>query len=251
MKATKSAEKSADKVVDPTSIEVLSEETQQTSTDIITRASAVTVIVTDEELVQAGQLDKALADLIKAVEAEYKPAIKRWNDGHKTEIARMNKWLLPLEAGRKELKRVIGLCMDAREVARRQEEERLRIQAQAEADKLAEDEKNNRVQALVDAGKVDEAAELMVDDVVVEFVAPVKVETVKPVGFGMSMVDSWSAELTDFRALIKAVADGRVPAMALEANMVFLNGQARTMKSTLDFPGVRAVKTSSPRSSGR
>jgi hypothetical protein len=41
--------------------------------------------------------------------------------------------------------------------------------------------------------------------------------------------------------LVKAVAAGTVPLNAIQANSTFLNNQARAMKETLAYPGVKAV----------
>jgi DICT domain-containing protein len=51
----------------------------------------------------------------------------------------------------------------------------------------------------------------------------------------------WSAELTDLKALAKAVVEGRVPEMAISANMTYLNGRARQEKDKLNIDGVKAV----------
>lgn len=60
---------------------------------------------------------------------------------------------------------------------------------------------------------------------------------------GITTSDRWSAEVTDLMELVKAVAAGTVPLRAIEANAVFLNQQAVSMKSDLNYPGVRAVST--------
>ena len=70
---------------------------------------------------------------------------------------------------------------------------------------------------------------------------PVIASTVTKVA-GISTRETWKAELTSKTDLIKAVAAGTVPAMALEVNMTFLNSQARAMKGELAYPGVKAVK---------
>ncbi len=53
----------------------------------------------------------------------------------------------------------------------------------------------------------------------------------------------WSAEVTDFPALVQAVAAGRVPIDVLSADQPSLNRHAVARKSNLDWPGVRAVGT--------
>ena len=52
------------------------------------------------------------------------------------------------------------------------------------------------------------------------------------------MREVWSCNVTDLKALVEAVAKGRVPLMALQANTVFLGQQARSMKGELRYPGV-------------
>jgi len=50
----------------------------------------------------------------------------------------------------------------------------------------------------------------------------------------------WDAEVIDFKTLAKAAVDGKVSINALSPNTVFLGQQARSLKSTMNFPGVRA-----------
>jgi len=58
---------------------------------------------------------------------------------------------------------------------------------------------------------------------------------------GISVREVWSAEVTSFMQLVQAVAQGKVPILALTANTTFLNSQARSLKGTMNIPGVRAV----------
>ena len=50
----------------------------------------------------------------------------------------------------------------------------------------------------------------------------------------------WKHEVVDLMALVGAVASGNAPALALKADSVFLGEQARSLKNTMNFPGVRA-----------
>ena len=59
-------------------------------------------------------------------------------------------------------------------------------------------------------------------------------------GGGISMRETWAAEVTDLMQLVRAVAAGTVPINALMANMVFLGQQARSLKQAMRYPGVRA-----------
>jgi hypothetical protein len=50
---------------------------------------------------------------------------------------------------------------------------------------------------------------------------------------------SWRAEITDQKALIKAVTDGNIPMEAITINLSFLNTQARAYKRDGVYAGVR------------
>lgn len=52
---------------------------------------------------------------------------------------------------------------------------------------------------------------------------------------------TWHAVVYDKMLLIKAVANGEVPMIALEPNMVHLNQQAVSMKNEMNYPGVKAT----------
>jgi hypothetical protein len=61
---------------------------------------------------------------------------------------------------------------------------------------------------------------------------------------GLSTRLTWHAEIVDWTALIRAVAEGHVPEVVLLPNLVVLNAQARALKTALDYPGVRVVSDS-------
>jgi hypothetical protein len=241
-------------------IDILPEKVQQQALDLPTQVDKIKSIVTDAELSHADQLDRDMDALLKEIGAEYDPAIKRWHDGHKAELARKKKWWEPVEVARQKLRRMIGSCLDQRRIEAAKETERLRKESEEQARIEAERDQERRAQALADAGDLEGAVEVMTDTVVVDHVAVVKVEVTKPLGFGMSQAEYWSAELTSNAnddnhpinmELVKAVAEGKVPLFALEANMVYLNKVASSDKTTMMIPGVRAVKSLSPRRSGR
>lgn len=52
----------------------------------------------------------------------------------------------------------------------------------------------------------------------------------------------WHAEVVDLMALVRAVADGRVPLGAVLPNPAFLDDAAARDRESLDIPGVRAVE---------
>ena len=111
----------------------------------------------------------------------------------------------------------------AQEIVRK-EQEKLRRQADAAAAK----------------GREERAEELRFQADMVP--VPIVVSP-PPKAAGISLREVWSAEIVDKMKLIKAVAEGRVPMDALQADMKFLNGAARSFKNALGYPGVRAVRT--------
>ncbi len=64
---------------------------------------------------------------------------------------------------------------------------------------------------------------------------------------GVSIPYTYDIEITDFDALFKAVANGKVPEGAVMANQTFIKGQARLMKEKLAYPGVRVIKKAGAR----
>lgn len=59
---------------------------------------------------------------------------------------------------------------------------------------------------------------------------------------GLSVLETWSAEVESLIDLVKAVAEGRAPLVSLEANTKFLNQQAKSLKTEFNIAGCKAVK---------
>jgi hypothetical protein len=124
-----------------------------------------------------------------------------------------------------------------------QEQERLRQEEQRRqeeiARKRAEDEALAEAKALQDEGRHEEADALLEAPLEIE---PVMVNSYVPTIHGISKPrDNYQAEITNLLELVKAVAKGKVPLQAIEANMTFLNQMARAQKQTLNYAGVRVV----------
>jgi len=60
---------------------------------------------------------------------------------------------------------------------------------------------------------------------------------------GQSYSTTYKAEVFDLTALLKAVISGRATAMSIMVNQVFLNQTARSLKDTMNIPGVKLIKT--------
>jgi len=132
------------------------------------------------------------------------------------------------------LKRAMLTYQDEKQRKAREEEARLRELQRQEQERLArEAEELEKAGDKAAASAVIEQAATMPDPIV---------QSSAPKVDGIKRQTRWSAELVDKMALIKAVAEGQVPDIALDANMTFLNQQARSLKGAFNIPGVRATE---------
>jgi hypothetical protein len=117
------------------------------------------------------------------------------------------------------------------------EEERRK--AEEAARREAEEAQLRAAEALQKEG-LTAAADAVLDAPVVvpkvEVAAPEKAE-------GVSYRDVWGAEVTCLSELVKAVAEGKAPFGALQANDTFLGQWARLTKGTESLPGVKVTNT--------
>jgi hypothetical protein len=116
--------------------------------------------------------------------------------------------------------------------------EAIRAEAEAKARKKAEDKQLAQAELLSSLG-MDEAADQALEaEPVIETVKvaePIKAE-------GTSVRTYYSARVDDLMALVKAIASGEAPILAIEANMAYLNGRARLEQGGLKIPGVSVIK---------
>ncbi len=143
--------------------------------------------------------------------------------------------LVTSEQKKKAQKSVASKWFDEQE-RKRMEEQRA---AEAAARKRAEDEALAEAAALEKVGTPEakaEAAQIVESPVVVPQVV---VRTAVPTGYGGMVRKTWKAEVTDIKALARAVLAGQVPEMALQGNPVFIGQSVRAMKDTMKWPGIK------------
>lgn len=136
-----------------------------------------------------------------------------------------------------------------------EEQNRIRRDEQRKADERAETERRrlekeareaeDRARAAREAGDIKKAEKLEAKaDARADAAAavvPAIIQRESPRVSGISERENWSAVVTDLAALVSAIAAGKVPLSAVEANMKVLNSQAKSLKRELNWPGVRAV----------
>jgi len=125
------------------------------------------------------------------------------------------------------------------EQAAEQQRKKAEIELAAKLEKEAQEQRTIEVQHLARTGYISESKRLAADPLPVVDVPSVPVDIPEVEGFQKRTL--WDVEVTDLAALVKAVAEGKVPLEVLEPNLVVLRSLARASKTTLNIPGVKAV----------
>ena len=220
--------------------DIITEPLEKESTDLVKRANDTGSIVTADHYEQAVIIGKALRSMKKGIEEFFSPiktaAHKAWKEVCSTE----NRLKEPVEAAQKALDRKIGIYLDEQE-RKRQEAERIAREAalKAEQDRLLAEASH-----LSETGQQEQAEQVLDQAVNVE-APPVVMPSAVPKISGASQRTGWKFEVTDLQALVKAVAEGKVPIGAIKADEVFLGQMARAMKANMKWPGVRVYSEQS------
>ena len=103
-------------------------------------------------------------------------------------------------------------------------------------------ERAEQAEAIADGDDEETIAEIAATPVII---APETVEVPMPTGTGSTVRKTWKGEVTDFTALVKAVADGTAPLSFLQPNQSELDAHARMTKAESTIPGYRAYEKAS------
>lgn len=204
---------------------------QRESTNTLATAKSFR-IAEHKQYEEAGGMLRGIMALKKKVAETFDPHIKRAYDAHRSLVAEKKSHESPLEQAEQALKRSM-LSYQLVEEQKRREDEAL---AQEEARKQRERLEAQAAKAAA-KGRIEKAEALQATAAAV--VAPI-IPTSTPKLAGVSVRVTWRATVTNLMELVKAVAAGVVPLNALQADTTFLNNQARAMKETLAYPGVKA-----------
>jgi hypothetical protein len=215
--------------------EMTMESAESVAGGLVAQATSLAHAIQDEAtFTAAAEFMKKIKKARKDWEAIIGPVTKKAHEAWKEAIGLEKKVDAPLERAEKMiLSPAMSNFRQAQERARRIEEDRL----QREAQKRADDEALAHATELAQAGFKEEADAAIADPIP----AAAPVVPAAPRVEGLSERLTWNAEIVDKLALVKAVAEGRAPLGAIEANMPFLNGVARSLKSEFNVPGCRAV----------
>lgn len=192
-----------------------------------------------------------IKDLRKKIADTFDPHIDRAYKAHKALVQEKKDAEAPLLEAEMTIKGHLRAYDDEQERVRREAERLAQEQARkdAEARALAEAAAMEREAAATgDEALRAEAHEIIAAPIVVPVVSVAKAT---PKVSGIAYTETWSAEVTDLGALIRYVAAHPEFAPLLTPNMTALNQQARSLKSLLRIPGVRAVATKDVRAGRR
>lgn len=126
----------------------------------------------------------------------------------------------------------MGKWDQLRQARHRAEQEALNAQVKKEA----EDHVISQAVSLVEQDQTETAEALLAQ---APTVAPVYIPAPQK-AVGLTQTKSWEAEVTDLLALVKEVAAGRQPIIYVLANQTALNLLAKSQKSHMQIPGVKA-----------
>lgn len=198
------------------------------------RNSLTSLVITDQDTYdRAVQARVEAKNWLKGATDYFDGLVKPAYESYKNLLAAKKKVVEPVEGLISNVNRSL-LAWD-------QEQERIRLAEQrrleAEARERAEAERIAQAEALQSQGVEAEVINAMLDEPVIV----TEVATAQPTYDKSSAVqyrDNWSAEVTDMVKLVKYVAKNPALIGLLAVNQPALNSMARSMKESLDIPGV-------------
>lgn len=190
------------------------------------------VIKTNDDYISADNVLTAWRQIENEVHSAFDPIVESAHKAHKEAVSQRKKYLDPIEQGRAILKPKMAEWQWEQERIRQEAERK----AQEAARKAAEESALQAALAAEQAGEKEVAEAIMAEPVAAPTVVIAK--TTPKVATTFRTV--WFAEVTDLKALCKAIAEGKQPIALIEPNMVALNKMATALKSNMAIPGIVA-----------
>jgi hypothetical protein len=210
------------------------------SLTVVDRALSLPTIQTPEDYILAGNLTLAINDFRKEIVAHFKKKKADVDVVKKSILDEERVALAPLDNALSHVEPLIASYL--REERRKKAE--AEAKAQEEARKRAEEELLARAKKAEDAGNQEAARAILEEPVVLKAVGRVApIPSVR----GIATVEVWKFRVTDFPALVKAVASGDAPMECLTADTVFLTKEAKACKGASPYPGVQFYSEDSVR----
>lgn len=203
--------------------------------DLSTTLSEIKITdTTSYQLAASGlQLTKKM---LERIDTDLDDIIKDAFNAHRGLTGLKSKYRQPLLAEERRLKDLM-LQWDAhQELLAKQEQARLQLEANERAERHLLLDAEDR-----EASGDQEGALAMLEGPVLAPIVRIQPDVPKVAGIAYKTV--YSAEVTDLKVLVAAVAAGTVPLRALQPDMVFIRGQAKALREDLHYAGVKVIAT--------
>ena len=192
------------------------------------------VVSSQEEYHIAGEYYKLLADMERQIKDFFKPHKENAWKAHNALVEAEDNELIKVRTLKNKLSSLMLTFKQTFEL----EQEKKRLAEQKALEEIEKKKNAEIAKELKAKGLADLAKEIKNREVNVM----VKKEELKT--DNLSTRKTYKANAIDKMALVKAVAEGRIPIMAVDANMTFLNNQARMLKNELKYDGVEVIEES-------
>ena len=196
-------------------------------------------ITKNEEYAKAGEDLKIIAGNIKKLE-ELRMFITRPIDQLKKNwIEKFSKPIDKLKTADSVLRRAMQTFFTEKEAERKREEAKLKELADKEAAKL-----EARAEKAEDKGQEAKAEQLREQAQMVAATTPLVASKVEKVE-GVSMRETWNAEVFDLLLLVKAIAENKASLALIEPNMTEIRKRVRALKNDFKIDGIRVFSEQS------
>ena len=225
---------------------------QREFSQVIVAAKELTKVDSQDDAEKASQFGRLLQVGQKETEAYFK-SIKLQIDAIKAPVLAAEKVdVLAIEIEKKRIGILLTTYNEKVERERQEEERKAREAYEAqqkkereEQERIAREEQLARAIEAEEAGDLEQANAVLEEEVVVPepVSAPVVIQAASPAKVAGTVGSTkYGAKVTNLMELVKAVAAGKAPIQALEANLTFIGQQARSFKEGFNLPGCELTK---------
>jgi len=215
--------------MDDAIITVPNEQVEQVRAEVAPVLEAARALaVTDRPSYEhAMRLGAECASRIKHVEDIFGPARETTHKAWKTVTATVASFVDPLKEAR-------SMCASKAAAWARAEEARIRAEEAAR-----QEEARKRAEVAAQAAGASPVSLFVLGTPIQAPAVPKPVPTSQIVSAAAGTIrENWTMRVTDFNALVKAVAAGEVDLEVLQANESVLRKRAKALKTTMKYPGV-------------
>jgi predicted phage tail protein len=203
-------------------------------------ASVAAITIDSPEMYEiAGSELKDVKAKLKLYDDRRKQITKPLDDAKKSVMALFSPFVERMERAERDIKNAMSIYWNA--------EEKKRLLAQAEADRLAREERERaekEAKALEKAGKTEEA---QATRAIAETTMAPTVVTEAPKVAGVAMAKTWVGSVADIKSMLHYIADHEELHGLVEFRQRALNDLARTYQGSGNVPGFKGEQVSGVR----